>query len=165
MDAKAKRNYSFKKAVNLLGKIVANSLNTMAEYQNEAIQRGIDTATDINDKKFKRLSTDSTMPIRNRRKQGFTPLDTARATTVKSLRSTRLIKAKASKLVSKIRMINEHGVYHNEGFVTGSNSMIPGKRVDKREWFGITKDMRPSGAKYKNYVKMALREIARSALK
>ena len=65
MDAKAKRNYSFKKAVNLLGKIVANSLNTMAEYQNEAIQRGIDTATDINDKKFKRFNKNNRPQSKN----------------------------------------------------------------------------------------------------
>ena len=75
-----KRNFSFKKSAALINGIIANSLTTMARYQTEAIERGIDRKTDIIDKPFKRLRKDSTLPIRNRRGHGFTPLDTMQKT-------------------------------------------------------------------------------------
>ena len=59
-------------------------------------------------------------------------------------------------------MVNEHGVYHNEGFTTASNSMIPNKKVPKREWFGITKEMKKDGSQYKIFVKMTLTKITLS---
>ena len=161
---KPKRNFSFKKSAALISGIIANSLTTMARYQNESIERGIDRKTDINDKPFEKLSTDSTLPIRNQRGHGFTPLDTMRKTR-KSLRATQMIPAKPANLVAKIKMLNKHGVYHNEGFTTGAKSMIPGKAVPQRNWFGISKEMKPNGAKYKNYVKIALREVVRSLKK
>jgi len=161
---KTKRNFSFKKSAALINGIIANSLTTMARYQTEAIERGIDRKTDINDKPFEKLSTDSTLPIRNQRGHGFTPLDTMRKTR-KSLRAIQMVPAKPSNLVSKIKMLNKHGVYHNEGFTTGAKSMIPGKDVPQRNWFGISKEMKPNGAKYKNYVKIALREVVRSLKK
>ena len=159
-----KRNFSLKKSAALINGIIANSLTTMARYQTEAIERGIDRKTDINDKPFEKLSTDSTLPIRNQRGHGFTPLDTMRKTR-KSLRAIQMIPAKPSNLVSKIKMLNKHGVYHNEGFTTGAKSMIPGKDVPQRNWFGISKEMKPNGAKYKNYVRIALREVVRSLKK
>ena len=161
---KTKRNFSFKKSAALINGIIANSLTTMARYQTEAIERGIDRKTDINDKPFEKLSTDSTLPIRNQRGHGFTPLDTMRKTR-KSLRAIQMIPAKPSNLVSKIKMLNKHGVYHNEGFTTGAKSMLPGKDVPQRNWFGISKEMKPNGAKYKNYVRIALREVVRSLKK
>ena len=161
---KTKRHFSFKKSAALINGIIANSLTTMARYQNESIQRCIDRKTDINDKPFERLSKDSTLPIRNQRGHGFTPLDTMRKTR-KSLRAIQMVPAKPSNLVSKIKMLNKHGVYHNEGFTTGAKSMIPGKDVPQRNWFGISKEMKPNGAKYKNYVKIALREVVRSLKK
>ena len=76
---KSDRNYSFKKAGEKIEKTIANMLTDMARYQNESIQRGIDTQTDIKGAKFTKLSTISTLPIRNRRGHGFTPLDTIKA--------------------------------------------------------------------------------------
>ena len=163
---KSKRNFSFKKSAALINGIIANSLTAMARYQTESIERGIDRKTDINDKPFEKLSTDSTLPIRNQRGHGFTPLDTMRKTR-KSLRAIQMVPAKPSNLVSKIKMLNKHGVYHNQtgGFTTGDKSMIPGKPVPQRNWFGISKEMKPNGAKYKNYVRIALREVVRSLKK
>ena len=163
---KPRRNFSFIKAAALINGIIANSLTTMARYQNESIQRGIDRKTDINDKPFERLRKESTLPIRNRRGHGFTPLDTMQKTR-KSLRITKMIPAKPANLVAKINMVNKHGIYHNQkgGFTTGKTSMIPGKAVPQRNWFGISKEMKPNGAKYKNYVRIALREVVRSLKK
>ena len=174
MSIKASKNFSFSKSSEAIGGIVARTLNKMARHLNESIQKGIDTGTDIHGRKFKKLSTDSTMPIRNKRNHGFTPLDTAKVTksgraSSKSLRATRITTAKPKDLfrgmTSKIRMVQDHGVYHNEGFVTGKTSMIPNKTVEKREWFGVTKEMKPGGSAYENFVRLALRAMVKSLKK
>ena len=162
---KSNRNYSFKKAGGQIEKTIAAMLTLMARYQNESIQRGIDTQTDIKGAKFAKLSTISTLPIRNRRGHGFTPLDTIKGARQKKLRNTKITPAKPGSLVSKVLMLTEHGVYHNEGFTTSSGSMIPGKKVPKREWFGIAKDMKKNGSQYKKFVEMALFKLARSLQK
>ena len=169
---KTRRNYSFKKASRLINGIISETLTDMARYQNESIQRGIDTSTDIKGGKFKKLSKASTLPIRQRRMQGFTPLHTMKVgrvgssgadfATSKSLRATRIIKAKKSSLISKVIMVNKHGVYHNrkEGFITGG--MITGAKVEQRQWFGITKEMKAGGCQYKKFVKMTMTKIKNS---
>ena len=164
MDAKAKRNYSFKKAASLINGIVAETLTDMARYQNEAMQTNLDESKDINDKSFISLKK-STLEIRKKRGQGTLALDTGKMGRRKKLRGLKNIPAKKSNLVSKVVMTAEYGVYHNQGFVTAADSMIPGKKVPARNWFGITKDMRPDGRKYKVYVRMTLMKIAKSLRK
>lgn len=156
------RNYSFGKAANKLMDIIAETLTDMARYQNESIQRGIDTQTDIKGTKYAKLSTESTLPIRNKRGQGFTPLDRMKGERQKKLRNTKMVPAERSTMTSKVLMLTEWGVYHNEGFTTGGNSMIPGKKVPKREWFGITKEMEKGGKQYEKYVRMTLTKIVKS---
>lgn len=162
---KSKRNYSYDKAAKRVTKIINDTLNDMARFQNESIQRGIDGQTDIRGAKFAKLSTESTLPIRNRRGQGFTPLDRMKGSRQKKLRNTKIDFANPSKMVSRVVMVTEYGVYHNEGFTTASNSMIPNKKVPKREWFGITKDMQKNGSQYKKFVEMTLFKLSRSLKK
>ena len=155
--------------------IIAETLTDMARYQNESIQRGIDTQTDIKGTKYAKLSTASTLPIRSKRGHGFTPLSTMKMgsigvsgrdfSTSKYLRATKMVPAKQSDLASKVIMVNEHGIYHNEGFTTGGNSMIPGKKVPKRKWFGITKEMEKGGKLYEKFVRMTLTKITKSLIK
>ena len=149
---KVKKNFSFKRAAFLINKNIADSLNLMAVYQNEAIQRGIANKTDINGKRFDPLE-ESTLQIRNKRKQGFTPLDRMKVERSKKLRNTKIEKATQSKLISKVKMMTDYGVFHNEGFTTSSNSMIPNKKVPQRKWFGITKEMQPNGKEFKKAIK------------
>ena len=52
---KSKRNYSFKKAKNLITGIIKVTLDDMARYQNESIQRGSDPQTEINGAKFAKV--------------------------------------------------------------------------------------------------------------
>jgi len=174
MNIKASKNFSFSKSSEAIGTIVSRTLNKMARHLNASIQKGIDTSTDIHGNKFTKLSKDSTLPIRNRRNHGFTPLDTAKVTksgraSSKSLRATRITTAKPKDLfrgmTSKIRMVQDHGLFHNDGFTTGSKSMIPNKTVPKREWFGITKEMKPGGSAYDNFVRLALRSMVKSLRK
>ena len=89
---KTRRNYSFKKAANLITGIIASSLSDMAVYQNEAIQAGIRNKRDIDGKAFVALKQ-STMEIRNKRGQGFTPLDRMKGERQKKLRNTKVHKA------------------------------------------------------------------------
>ena len=162
---KSKRNYSFEKLASAVSEIVAESLTDMAKYQNEAIQAGIDNSRDIEGKAFTKLSEASTLPIRNKRKQGFTPLDTMKMGRRKKLRGLKVIPATTSDLVGRVQMTAEWGVYHNEGFTTGSKSMIPGKKVPARNWFGITKDMRIGGRRYENFVKMGMMKMLQALRK
>ena len=164
---KTSRNYSFKKAGDKLVGIIAETLTDMADYQNESIQRGIDTQTDIKGSKFAKLSEESTLPIRNKRRQGFTPLDRMKGARQKKLRNTKMVPAKRSTLVSQVLMLTKHGVYHNQvdGFITGKNSMIPGKKVPQREWFGVSKEMEPGGSQYKKYVEVAMFKLGRALKK
>ena len=162
---KTHRNYSFKKAGDKLVGIIAETLTDMARYQNETIQRGIDTQTDIKGSKFAKLSEESTLPIRNKRRQGFTPLDRMKGARQKKLRNTKVVPAKKSTLVSQVLMPTEYGIYHNEGFTTGGKSMIPGKKVPQREWFGVSKEMEPGGSQYKKYVEVAMFKLGRALKK
>ena len=161
---KVKKKFSFKKAASLIQGNVADSLNLMAVYQNEAIQRGIATSTDIEGKPFKRLSTESTLPIRNKRGQGFTPLDRMKGERQKKLRNTKVIKATKAKLISKIQMLTSYGVYHNQkgGFKVQNNFMKKEKHVPQRNWFGISKEMRKGGKQYEKYARMTLFKIQKS---
>lgn len=162
---RAKRNYSYAKGARLINGIIKDTLNQMANHVNESIQRGIDNKRDVNGKPFKPLSTESTLPIRNFRGQGFTPLDTMKSQRARKLRNTKIKRATLNKLASKIFMNTEYGVYHNEGFTTGSKSMIPNKKVPARNWFGIPKDMAAGGKSYENFIRLALFQIKRSLLK
>ena len=169
---KTKRNYSFVKASALLSGIIADVLTDMIKYQNSAIQDGIKTSTDIKGSPFKRLKEGSTLPIRNRRGHGFTPLFTMKkggfgvsggdVQTGKSLRATRIFKANRNNLVAKLKMLNKHGVYHNEGYTTASGSMIPGKKVPRREWFGISKEMKSGGSKHKAFMAITMQKLKSS---
>ena len=85
--------------------------------------------------------------------------------TSKSLRATKMVPATRSSMASKVIMVNKHGIYHNEGFTTGGKSMIPGKKVPKREWIGITKEMEKGGKQYEKYVRMTLTKITQSLKK
>ena len=162
---KTRRNYSFAKASRLINKIIAENLNMMANYQNEAIQAGIYNKRDINGKSYVPLSEDSTLPIRNARKQGFTPLDRMKGARQKKLRNTKILRATQNKLVSKIKMMTAYGVFHNQGFTTSPKSMIPSQKVPARNWFGISTEMRPKGRKYKVFVRMAMMKIKQSLRK
>lgn len=171
---KSRRNYSFSKAANFITGTIAETLTDMARYQNESLQRGIDTQKSIKGAKFAKLKR-STLKIRNRRGHGFTPLTTMKTGTVgssgrdfsssKSLRATKMVPANPSRLLSQVLMLNEHGIYHNEGFTTGKESMIPNKKVPRREWFGITKEMQKGGSQYEKFVKMTLTKIVLSVNK
>ena len=161
---KSKRNYSFDKAAKKIREIVSDTLSDMARYQNESIQRGINTSTDVKGAKFAKL-TDFTLEIRKKRGHGTLPLDRGKGARQKKLRNTKIEFASPSKLVSRVVMLTKYGVYHNEGFIAKGWFKNNPKKVPKREWFGITKDMQKNGSQYKKFVEMTLFKLARSLQK
>ena len=162
---KSRRNYSPGKAARNVDNLIAKMLTDMAKWQNEAIQSGIDNKRDIEGKPFTALSKDSTLPIRNRRKQGFTPLDTGKTGRKKKLRNTRVYPATQKKHIAIVEMQTSYGVYHNEGFTAKGWFKKHPKKVPARNWFGISKEVRPGGRKYKVFVKTVLMDIGQAMKK
>ena len=156
---KSRRNYSPGKVALNIDKLIAEMLTDMAKWQNESIQSGIDNKRDIEGKPFTALSKDSTLPIRNRRKQGFTPLDTGKTGRKKKLRNTRVYPATQKKHIAIVKMLTSYGVYHNEGFTAKGWFKKHPKKVPARNWFGISKEMRLGGRKHKIFVNLTLTKI------
>lgn len=148
---------------------------------NRAIQDGISSGKDINDKAFKRLKS-STTSLR----AGSTPLKSTG-----TLRKTKLTKATKKNLVFEIKMVGKskrtlpelngkkvnrksagkvYGAFHNQkgGYTTSSSSAIPNRRVPRRNWFGIPKSVFPGGKEWKKATvrrKIEIRKALRTVMK
>ena len=147
-------NFDFKKMARKMRQRYTKVINDMFLANiNKTIQKGIDTSTDIDGNKFKKLE-DSTIEIGNNTGNPvFKTLDRT-----ENMRKTKLFKATTGNLVARIEMVGKskngdiYGQYHNKGFTTSPNSAVPNKDVPQREWFGIPKDYREGGKEYKKYV-------------
>ena len=159
-----KSTYSLSKLEKKLNGIALEALNTLANGLNADIQKNIDDSRDIDGKSFASMR-DSTVKIRERRGDGTKVLHRNPSNTYKGankgiLRNTHIERPTPSNLSFEIQMTGKwkgttYGVLHNEGFTTSSKSMIPGKRVPARKWFGITKDFREKGQAYINTMRLA----------
>ena len=159
-----KSTYSFSKLEKKLNGIAIEALNTLANGLNADIQKNIDNSRDVDGKSFTSMR-ESTVNIRKRRGDGTKVLHRNPSNTYKGankgiLRNTHIERPTPSNLSFEIQMTGKwkgttYGVLHNEGFTTSSKSMIPGKRVPARKWFGITKDFREKGQAYINTMKLA----------
>ena len=157
-------NYSFSKLEKKLNGIAIEALNTLANGLNADIQKNIDNSRDVDGKSFDRME-ESTLNIRKMRGDGTKVLARPSSNKYKGvkkgkLRQTRIKRPTPSNLSFEIAMVGKwrgttYGVLHNEGFTTSSKSMIPGKRVPARKWFGITKDFREKGQAYINTMRLA----------
>ena len=163
-----KSTYSFSKLEKKLNGIALEALNTLANGLNADIQKGIEESRDIDGKSFDSMR-DSTVKIRERRGDGMRVLERTKTNTYKGvykgkLRKTYIEPPTPSNLSFEIQMTGKwkgttYGVLHNEGFTTSPKSMIPGKRVPARKWFGITKDFREKGQAYINTMRLATTRI------
>ena len=157
-------NYSFSKLEKKINSIAIEALNTLGNGLNADIQKNIDKSRDVDGKSFTSMR-DSTVKIRERRGDGMKVLHRNPSNTYKGankgiLRNTHIERPTPSNLSFEITMVGKwrgttYGVLHNEGFTTSSKSMIPGKRVPARKWFGITKDFREKGQAYINTMRLA----------
>jgi len=166
MVKSVKRNYSPKKLAAKMGSVWMDAFKPMIRELNREIQDGIETSTDIDGKKFKKLKK-STTDIRELRGQ---PKQPPLKITGK-MRGTKIIQATKAKPSFEIEMTGQrrnvyYGSLHNEGFTTGG--MIPGKKVPARNWFGIPKEYKKGGKRYEEasrQMRFRLRRSLQSAMK
>jgi len=159
-----KSTYSFSKLEKKLNGIAIEALNTLMNGLNADIQKNIVDSRDIDGKSFTSMRK-STVNIRKMRGDGTkvlhrNPSNSYKGVKKGKLRQTRIKRPTPSNLSFEIAMVGKwrgttYGVLHNEGFTTSSKSMIPGKKVPARKWFGITKDFREKGQAYINTMKLA----------
>ena len=142
--------FSFGKLSRKLDKIVADQINVLARNINKAIQDGIDFGRDINGRSFEPLH-DSTKAF-----GGKKPLDRTG-----NMRKTKKIPARRGKhefiieMAGKSKKGRYYGAYHNTGYTIVANKFTKrympkaiGTKVEKREWFGIPKNMQPGKSEY-----------------
>ena len=178
-----KKNYSFAKMSKEFPKIMAEGISSLGRGIQRAIQENIEKGVDIDGNSFDSLSPDSTIPIRNAGGYGSKPLIKTGGRE-KGLRQTKFTPASSKNLKFKIEMVAKnksedvvygrkvkrkasglhYGAFHNQGYITDSDSMIPNKKVPARKWFGIPKSAQPKGEHYKKAM-LELKLRLRASLK
>ena len=150
--SRIRRTYSFKKLQKKLPGIVADVLNVISRRLVKSIKDGVDRGRDIHGDSFDPLSP-ATKAL-----GGNKPLKRSG----KMQKGLRKYPATVSKPQFIVEMTAKsrgdvYGAFHNQGY-TNSNKpkqWFKGAKIPKREWFGITKDMKPGGKD----LEKALREI------
>ena len=143
----AKKDFDFKKLSKKLDKIYVDALNQLGNHINKAIQDGIDSSTDIHGNAF--------VPMKQITKDlGGTKL----LNRTGKMKQTRKKPATTSKPTFTLPAPTKYGAYHNTGFTQTNpkqwfyGAKVPDKPPYKREWFGIPKDAKPGGTRYKKMV-------------
>ena len=152
MAKKPKKTFNLNKLARKLGPdIITHGLNIMGARLNKSIQENLNAGVDINGKRFDRLK-DSTVDLGGskplRRTGNMSKTKLTKATRVNPVYSIEMRGFAGSK-DDQGRKRNKgarakYGALHNEGYTTSPKSMIPGKEVHARKWFGITKYMKPN---------------------
>ena len=144
-----KKSFSNRKLAGILDDMMAEGLNIMGKNINDSLQNNIDLSLDVNDNSLEPLAP-STLAKRADKAQGNKPLDITG-----NMRKTKLTQATRNKQVYTIEMVGKskrtgkvYGAFHNQGYTNSPKSRYPNAKVEKREWFGITKEMKPGGVDY-----------------
>jgi hypothetical protein len=151
---KITRNFSFEKLRN--SQALSEWLNQYGNRIHKSIQDGLDSATDIHGRRFTPGGTFTHKSIQDGQAHKRPLVRSGRLkNSLKKLPATinKLSFVIKSNLKSKKRWNIEvdgsksrgtrdgvavnYGALHNKGYKTSSNSMIPNKNVEQREWFGI----------------------------
>lgn len=159
MKVRRRNKLKFNKLGRNLPLVFDGTLKQIANRINKAIQEGIETRTDINGNQFEPLSPDSSIPIRAAKKQGDQPLKISgnmKSTIIERKPMSFIIRMDAKKGKNKKKV--QYGAYHNQGYTNSQKSAFPGKRVPKRQWFGIPKTMQ-QGGKEMNKFMLSLRKL------
>ena len=156
MPNKINKTFDFAKLKRKFPGILSDTLNVVGNRLVKSIKDGIDQGKDIRGDNFAPLS-DNTMAL-----GGKKPLNR----TGKMKNGLTKEPARPSDLKFIVEMSAEsrgsiYGAFHNQGY-TNSNKKgqwFKGASVLKREWFGITKDMKPDGNEFKKAMKEAQTRI------
>ena len=165
---KIKKNFSFEKLMK--SKALVEWLNLYGNAINKNIQDGLKNATDIYGRRFESGGEFTHGSIQDGHAHKRPLVRSGR------MSQTRKLPAKGKKLSfvikggvnkSKARWNLEvngkkssgtrgkggvnYGALHNTGYKTGKKSLIPGKTVPRREWFGIAPTFLVGGAEWKRF--------------
>ena len=142
----ANKNFNLKRAADFLDEIMVDAVNRMGSHLNKSIQDGLESSRDINGDAFEPLSP---VTIASRSQSNPKPLldkGTNRQAT-NALRSIKKEPATSNNPVFVLEATSDYGGLHNTGYTNSKGVTVP-----KREWFGITKDIKPGGEQYKKAI-------------
>ena len=139
--AKVRATFSLGKLSRKLEKTVVTGLNTMMNHLNKEIQENLEKQKDINGHPYEDLSESTGTQRIN--KDGYYKQAGGGGILnyTGRMRKTKKTPAKPGPApVATLEMVGKrkgvhYGAFHNEG----------GKNLPKREWFGMTKSMKPGG--------------------
>ena len=151
---KITRNFDFDKLI--ISNAFSLWLNQFGNAINNSIEKGLKTATDIHGQRFKSGSNFTHNSVQDGHAHKRPLVRSGRMSETRKLPSTPtkltfiikggILKSKKrwnivvdGKKSSGTRETNKinYGALHNKGYTTDDNSMIPNKKVEEREWFGI----------------------------
>ena len=162
----AKRKADLSTVIRKYPKLVSWLLNQMGNRINKSIQDGVKTGKDIHGKPFDKLSKLTTQPIRARRGQGNKPLlitgNMKKTKKRPSTPSTLNFEIKMNAGPGKNKGRVQYGAYQNQGFDNSPKSAFPGTTVPKREWFGVSKDMKPGGKEFDKFIETFFQKVRRA---
>ena len=136
---KVKKNFSFRNVGDALDDIFIDAINQLGSHINLAIEEGIKNGTDIDGNAFTPLS-DETKRLGGNKILFRTG----------KMQKRKKIPATTNKPTFKIESQTKYGAYHNTGFTqTNPKQWYYGAKVPQRKWWGIPKDAKPGGTRYK----------------
>ena len=154
MKLDLKKNFDFNKIK--IDQMSSAWLNILANHINVSIQEGLDKSVDLDGKPFAPVSEFTKSSIQDGKPHKKPLVRSGRMSETRKLPSTPtkltfiikggILKSKKrwnivvdGKKSSGTRETNKinYGALHNKGYTTDDNSMIPNKKVEEREWFGI----------------------------
>ena len=145
--AKVTKTFSLGKLAKKLDTTIVDGLNQLIVRLNKSIQQNLESGKDINNTTYKSLSP-VTQDMRDNKKGYYGKEDKKDGGILNwsgNMKGTTGTKAKPGpEAVAKIEMTGKrkgvhYGAFHNQG----------GGKLPKREWFGMTKDMKPGGKELK----------------
>ena len=150
-----KRTYSFKKLQKKFPEIVVDSLNVIGRRLVKSIMDGIDRGQDIHGSSFAPLeSTTKSLGGKQPLKRTGKMKDGLRKYPATVSKPQFMVEMNAkSKKVGKRAGGEIYGAFHNQGYTNSfkTKQWFKGAKIPKREWFGVTKDMKAGGSELKKH--------------
>ena len=137
---KVKKNFSFRNVGDALDDIFIDALNQLGNHVNLSIEEGIKKGVDIDGNAFAPLS-EATKSLGGNKILFRTG----------KMQKRKKDPATTSNPTFTLTGKTKYGAYHNTGYTNSykKKQWFKGAKVPQREWFGISKDAKPGGTRYK----------------
>ena len=176
MKFELKKNFDFNKIK--INQLSSAWMNILASHINKTIQENLDKGIDLDNKPFAQVSEFTRNSVQDGKPHKKTLVRSGRMRTTKILRAARnklRFKITSGSMKSKSRWNVEYkgkkssgsrnksgynyGTFHQPATgatfqlvnYTSKDSLIPNKKVPLRKWFGIPKNMLPTGPDWKKF--------------